>query len=109
MGTRGRVDTSPVAQGCPRGLKLRVQYESHTSLIRPEELTVQQVAERFRVSPNVVYYWIDRGVIEARRLNAGSPYWITLNETDEQKLRDWVRNSCRIQMASSTRLEERAL
>src|SRR5437667_9853981 len=31
MGTRGRVDTSPVAQGCPRGLKLRVQYESHTS------------------------------------------------------------------------------
>src|SRR5437870_5077796 len=31
MGTRGRVDTSPVAQGCPRGLKLGVQYESHTS------------------------------------------------------------------------------
>src|SRR6266700_2515736 len=30
MGTRGRVDTSPVAQGCPRGLKLRVQYENHT-------------------------------------------------------------------------------
>jgi DNA invertase Pin-like site-specific DNA recombinase len=78
-------------------------------LVRPEELTVQQVAERFRVSPNVVYYWIDRGVIEARRLNGGSAYWITLNEADEQKLRDWVRNSCRIQMASSTRLEERAL
>jgi DNA invertase Pin-like site-specific DNA recombinase len=78
-------------------------------LVRPEELTVQQVAERFRVSPNVVYYWIDRGVIKARRLNAGSPYWITLDETDEQKLRDWVCNSCRIQMTSSTRLEERAL
>ena len=30
MGTRGRVDTSPASQGCPRGLKLRVQYESHT-------------------------------------------------------------------------------
>src|SRR5438034_10425321 len=30
MGTRSGVDTSPVAQGCPRGLKLRVQYESHT-------------------------------------------------------------------------------
>jgi len=78
-------------------------------LIRPQELTVQQVAERFRVSPNVVYYWIDRGVIQARRLNAGSPYWITLDETDERKLRDWVRDSCRIQMASLTRLEERAL
>lgn len=30
-------------------------------LIRPKELTVQPVAERFRVSPNVVYYWSDRG------------------------------------------------
>src|SRR5438552_229614 len=89
---------------------IRYRYQiPRATLLRPEELTVQQVAERFRVSPNVVYYWIDRGVIQARRLNAGSPYWITLNETDEQKLRDWVRNSCRIRMTSSTQLEERAL
>jgi hypothetical protein len=27
---------------------------------------------------------------QARRPNAAAPYWITLNETDEQKLRDWV-------------------
>jgi hypothetical protein len=77
---------------------IRYRYQiPKATLIRPEELTVQQVAERFRVSPHVVYYWIDRGVIQARRLNAGSPYWITLNETDELKLRDWVRNSSRIQ------------
>jgi DNA invertase Pin-like site-specific DNA recombinase len=89
---------------------IRYRYQiPKARLVRPEELTVQQVAERFRVSPNVVYYWIDRGLIQARRLNAGSPYWITLNETDEQKLREWVRSSCRIQMTSSTRLEERAL
>ena len=89
---------------------IRYRYQiPKARLIRPEELTVQQVAEHFKVSPNVVYYWIDRGVIEARRLNAGSPYWITLNETDEPKLRDWVHNSCRIQMASSRRLEESAL
>lgn len=89
---------------------IRYRYRiPKAQLVRPEELTVQQVAERFRVSPNVVYYWIDRGVIQARRLNAGSPYWITLNETDEQKLRNWVCNSCKIQMVSSTRLEERAL
>jgi excisionase family DNA binding protein len=79
------------------------------NLVRPEELTVQQVAERLRVSPNVVYYWIDRGVIQARRLNAGSPYWITLNETDEHRLQEWIRNSCRIRITSSTPLEERAL
>jgi len=89
---------------------IRYRYQiPKARLVRPEELTVQQVAERFGVSPNVVYYWIDRGVIEARRLNVGSPYWITLNETAEHRLRDWVHNSCRIQMASSTRMEERAL
>jgi len=89
---------------------IRYRYQIPRAVLeRPEERTVHQVAERFRVSPNVVYYWIDRGVIQARRLNAGSPYWITLNETDEQKLQDWVRNSSRIQMTSSTRLEGGAL
>jgi len=44
---------------------IRYRYQiPRATLVRPEELTVQQVAERFRVSPNVVYYWIDRGVIE---------------------------------------------
>ena len=89
---------------------IRYRYQiPRAKLVRPEELTVQQVAERFSVSRNVVYYWIDRGIIQARRLNVGSPYWITLNETDQQKLQDWVRNSCKIRVTSSTRLEERAL
>jgi hypothetical protein len=89
---------------------IRYRYQiPKARLVRPEELTVQQVAERYRVNPNVVYYWIDHRVIQARRLNAGSPYWITLNETDEQKLQDRVRNSCRIRRTSSTRLEERVL
>jgi len=88
---------------------IRYRYQiPRAKLVQSDELTVQQVAERFRVSPNVVYYWIDRGVIQARRLNAGSPYWITLNQTDERKLHDWVRNSCRIR-TSLTQLEERAL
>jgi hypothetical protein len=89
---------------------IRYRYQiPRAELERPEELTVQQVAEHFGVSPNVVYYWIDRGVIQARRLNAGSPYWITLNETDEQKLQDWLHNSSRIARTSSTQLQEGAL
>jgi hypothetical protein len=43
------------------------------------------------------------------KLNAGSPYWITLNETDEQRLRDWVRNSSKIHTASLAHTEEGAL
>lgn len=67
------------------------------ALKRPEELTVQQVAHQFGVRSGVVYYWIARRLIQARRLNQGMPYWITLNGLDERKLRDWVNNSARIQ------------
>jgi DNA invertase Pin-like site-specific DNA recombinase len=79
------------------------------ALKHPEELTVSQVAQHFGVSENVVYYWIQHALVQARKLDGGSPYWITLNEVDEQKLRDRVLNSSRIHTSSSTQLEEGAL
>ena len=80
---------------------IRYRYKIPVAKLKhPEELTVQQVAERFGVNPNVVYYWIEHGVIQARRLTSGTPYWITVSETDEQKLWDWVRNSRKIYTAS---------
>src|SRR5208282_2283114 len=66
-------------------------------LRRPEELTVQQVAQHFGVNAYVVYYWIERRRIQARRINYRSPYWITLNGSDEQKLQELVRNSTKLQ------------
>ena len=66
-------------------------------LKRADELTVRQLADKFSVSPHVVYYWIDRNVVQARRLNHGSPCWITLDPAKEHEYRDWVRNSSRIQ------------
>ena len=60
------------------------------------ELTVADVAKRFGVSAGVVYYWIERGHIPARRLGPGTPYWITLDEQKETELRAWVANSDRI-------------
>ena len=64
---------------------------------KPEEQTVKEVAQRFGVSPGVVYYWIANKVITARRLNQGSPYWITLTAQKERELERWVRESNRIQ------------
>ena len=72
-------------------------------LMSSEESTVQQVAERFQVSIYVVYYWIEHGVAQARRLNPGMPYWITLKEAEEQKLRDWLSNSHRLRTTSLKR------
>jgi hypothetical protein len=58
---------------------IRYTYQIPPPLLRkPEELTVTQVAEHFGVSERVVYYWIERAHLQGRRLNAGSPYWITL-------------------------------
>jgi DNA invertase Pin-like site-specific DNA recombinase len=62
----------------------------------PEELTVKQMAKKFAVSPNVVYYWIERNVITARRLNQGSPYWIIMDAQKEKELFARGRNSVRI-------------
>jgi hypothetical protein len=65
---------------------------------QPEELTVTQVAAHFGVNVNVVYYWIEHGLIQSRRLTNGMPYWITITEADEQKLRAMC-NSHRISPA----------
>ena len=66
-------------------------------LKNPQEFTVQEMTQRFGVSIHVVYYWIERGLIEARRRNAGSPYWITLGAEKGQELLAWVRRSSKIQ------------
>jgi DNA invertase Pin-like site-specific DNA recombinase len=77
---------------------IRVSYRIPAPVLKKaDELTVQQVATQFGVSDHVVYYWIERGLLQARRLNEGMPYWITLNPSVEPELRAWVRNSRRIQ------------
>ena len=65
-------------------------------LKRPEERTVKEVSKKFAVSPYVVYYWIERQIVAARRLNHGSPYWIKIDSQKEKELARWVRNSTRI-------------
>lgn len=61
----------------------------------PGELTVGQIAEKFAVSPNVVYYWIERNLLSARRPNGG-PYYITLDPMKEKDLTDRVARSVKI-------------
>ena len=56
-------------------------------------LNVLQVRERYRVSMWVVYYWIERGIIEAHRRKPGLPYVITISEATDRILRDWIANS----------------
>jgi DNA invertase Pin-like site-specific DNA recombinase len=59
----------------------------------PHELTVKDVANRFGVSHNVVYYWISHEVVTARRLNQGTPYWITIDQRKSDELEKWISES----------------
>jgi DNA invertase Pin-like site-specific DNA recombinase len=63
---------------------------------KPGEQTVQEVSQQFGVSPGVVYYWIANQIIPARRLNHGSPYWITITPQKDGELKQRVRESNRI-------------
>lgn len=88
----------PYTGSAIRWMRLRHQIPAPALKTR-EELTVQQVAKQFGVTRSVVYDWIDKGMIKARRFN-WMPYWITLSAGDEEKLRDWVCNASRSQTGS---------
>lgn len=70
-------------------------------LKNPNELTVKQVSAKFAVSPYVVYYWIERGIIEARQLSHNTPYWITISADKARELTTWVKRSVKIQKRNS--------
>ena len=56
-------------------------------------LTVKEVAERFNVSPGVVYYWLNRGILTAEKVAPGWPWDIHLDEQKELELRERIQKS----------------
>ena len=68
------------------------------TLQRAEERTVSEVAAHFGVSPHVVYYWLERHHIPARKLAnpKGVAWFLTLDQETEQRLRQWIEQSTRM-------------
>jgi hypothetical protein len=74
--------------------RIRHAYQiPRPQLRRPCELTVKEVAVKFGVSTGTVYYWIERGYLEARKIHIGYPLWITLNSNKEADLRKRTEKS----------------
>ena len=48
---------------------------------------------------HVVYYWIERGYVSAQQRKPGWPYAVTIDDTTDRELREWVANSSRISQA----------
>jgi DNA invertase Pin-like site-specific DNA recombinase len=66
-------------------------------LQRSDEITVKQLADELGVSIYFVHYWIQHGVIAARRLGEYHPWWLTVSEQQRQELQELVKNSGHIQ------------
>jgi hypothetical protein len=81
---------------------IRHQYHvPQASMKCPNELTVREMREKFGVSIHVVYYWIEHGIVSARRRTAGSAWLIDLNATKEAELKQWVERSPKLHNANT--------
>ena len=81
--------------GTIRWIRLKHRISGPT-LKRSEETTVEELSARLGVRPSVVYYWIKRGVVNARRVercSQGAPLWITIDESKFKELQDCVSRS----------------
>ena len=79
-------------------------------LKHPHELSVKEVSQRLQVSLHVVYYWIERKMLNARQVRKKGPYFIEISSEKEEKLREIVQNSTKIQKlrgSSSQKLSNR--
>ena len=65
-------------------------------------LTVGEVAARYGVSWGVVYYWIQCGVVRARKRKTATPYAITIDDDTDCRLRDWVAKSNHLKLRAPT-------
>lgn len=77
-------------------------------LHQPGELTVLQLSQKFAVSQHVVYYWLRKGLITARRFNPNNQMWISLTAQQEQQLHAWITNSKRMPKPREKALSETA-
>ena len=63
-------------------------------------LSVRQVRDRYGVSHWVVYYWIEIGLVTAKRRKPTTPYAIAITDRVDRRLREWIVNSCHLPLPS---------
>ncbi|MBX9804242.1 MAG: recombinase family protein [Alphaproteobacteria bacterium] len=76
---------------------IRFKHKIPATLPRPDELSINQAAEKFNVSHHVVRYWIERKMVNARRLR--QKFWVSLDPDKEAALKKKVESSTKIAVA----------
>ena len=73
---------------------IRYKFNIPAPLLKgPQEYTLKEVADKFGVTHHVVYYWIERGYVKARKITTASPWLIELSPEKEKELYIRVNNS----------------
>ena len=76
---------------------IRWKHKIPASLPQPNELSINQVAEKFNVSHHVVRYWIKEKVLTARRMR--QKFWVFLDPEKENELKNRAESSTKIGIA----------
>jgi DNA invertase Pin-like site-specific DNA recombinase len=85
---------------------IRYQFKIPSyNLRKPGEISINEMAQKFNVSHYVVRYWIDRGIINARKAN-GHIFWISLTPEKEEELLKKVDSSTKIRKAREIKSQQ---
>jgi DNA invertase Pin-like site-specific DNA recombinase len=79
---------------------LRYKHQIPTPPPPDNTLTVRQVCDRYAVSQWVVYYWIEIGLVTAKRRKPTTPYAITITDELDKRIREWIAHSCHLRLPS---------
>jgi hypothetical protein len=91
------------------GMIAWIRHKHHIpapALGEPGELTVRQLSDKFAVSEHVVYYWLAKGLLTARRPQPNGQMWIRLTTQQEHDLENWVSHSKRIAQSKSQQAQK---
>lgn len=72
---------------------LRYKYRIKSPTAQQQGLSVKEVARKFKVSTNVVYYWISCGQLDAKKFAPGWPWGIQIDDYKVEELQKWVQES----------------
>ena len=73
--------------------QIRQKHNIPAFTSRIEGFSVTDVAKKFDVGRDTVYYWIERGVVNAHKAAPGCHWDISLDDKKCEELYEWVRNS----------------
>jgi len=87
LSATGKPFTDTIVKG------IRCKYKIPAPILKGlQEYTLKEISDKFGVTHHVVYYWIERGYVKARKINNRPPWFIKLDSEKEKELHVRAKN-----------------